>query len=621
MQSPEKGLIMQARRYRHWLAAAALAIAPVLGAQVARGQYAASSGGGHALDANNQVGSGGFNGNSNNSSLITGNDIVYNHVTGGRGLTGSLREIDPLAFRGILPGTGIDDFVSGSNGAPTAYSPSFSLNQPRPFYGDSRGVAPPVGTVLLGSSGAAIGTSLTPTNPYSAAAVASSDDLAGVRTGTTNVLGIPGGSTNSLLALPGAQGSSYANMQSVLAASPLYGVKYSSEINAAAVNDSINNPTPGGVAPSSIDANTLNTIRQQLQTSPSNSSQPNQNLNGENPNATNGPKGTNGNTNSNNGNVSNPYNPSSGNPLLNTSPSDKINGSVNGAALEMPLNSAVGSGPLNDAAGTTPFGTYRESPNGIQLVSPSAYSKQYGDMQKQLALYNPLRPGATGKKPTATPTTRPSNPFLPPTPGAKPGAAPNGPNGEPLAVPGGTSAEPVKVSSIADTVTSPKAKGLHDLLAKAEDALKHDQFKAAIDEFNAAMFVAPNNQMIALGRANADLAAGYYATAEQTIRRAASTDAAVLMAQLDLNSMLSSQRLDYIKKDLKDLADKNPRESRPWFLLAYIAYNTGDEQTAANDLAEAKKRSGVLDVTIPLMQRYWQLPAADTVGQKQELNK
>jgi predicted Zn-dependent protease len=151
--------------------------------------------------------------------------------------------------------------------------------------------------------------------------------------------------------------------------------------------------------------------------------------------------------------------------------------------------------------------------------------------------------------------------------------------------------------------------------------LKHDQFKAAIDEFNAAMFVAPNNQMIALGRANADLAAGYYATAEQTIRRAASTDAAVLMAQLDLNSMLSSQRLDYIKKDLKDLADKNPRESRPWFLLAYIAYNTGDEQTAANDLAEAKKRSGVLDVTIPLMQRYWQLPAADTVGQKQELNK
>ena len=94
------------------------------------------------------------------------------------------------------------------------------------------------------------------------------------------------------------------------------------------------------------------------------------------------------------------------------------------------------------------------------------------------------------------------------------------------------------------------------------------------------------------------------------------------MAELDLNSMLSSGRRRFVKKDLKDIADKNPKESRPWLLLAYIAYNTGDEQTAANDLAEAKKRSGALDVTIPLMQRYWQLPASsDTTQQKQELNK
>jgi predicted Zn-dependent protease len=180
----------------------------------------------------------------------------------------------------------------------------------------------------------------------------------------------------------------------------------------------------------------------------------------------------------------------------------------------------------------------------------------------------------------------------------------------------------VKINSIAATVTSPKAKGLHDILAKADAALKNDEFKSAIEQFNAASFVAPNNQMIALGRANANLAAGYYATAEQDIRRAVSADAAVLMAQMDLGSMISGHRLDFVKKDLKDLADKNPKESRPWFLLAYINYNTGDGQAAANDLEEAKQRSGTLDITIQLMQQYWQLPAADnSVQQKPELNK
>jgi len=621
---------MQARRYRRWLTAAALAITPVLASRVGYAQYAANNGGGHALDANNGVGSGGYNGSVNNGSQVTGNDIVYGNVTGGRGLTGSLREIDPLAFRGTLPGQGVDDFVAGSNGAPTPYSPAFSLSQPRAFYGESRGVAPPIGTVLLGSSGAAIGTSLTPANPYSPSATSSQNELAGIRAGSTNIIGVPGGSTNSLLSLPGAEDSSYANMQSVLAGSPLTGLKYTTGADAAAINDSLNNPTPGGLAPSSIDANTLNTFRAQLQNSTSNSSELNANLNDQNPNGTTGTNGNATGTNNNlngNGSKINPY--GGGNPLLNTSPSDQINGKVQGTSpLEMPVNSPLGSSAaLDDSVGQTPLGTYRPSPNGIQLVTPSAYSAQYGAIQQQLARYNAQAPAAAGRNAATANKTSPGTPSAPggqlpgapgATPGATPGAAPNAPG---ALVPGGAAGQPVKVGSIAGTVTSPKAKGLHDLLVKAEDALKRDQFKSAIDQFNMALFVAPNNQMIALGRANANLAAGYYAAAEQQIRHAVASDAAVLMAQLDLGSMVSTHRLDFVKNDLKELADKNPKETRPWLLLAYIAYNTGDAQTAANDLAEATKRSGALDPTINLMQRYWQLPTSDTPQQKQDLNK
>lgn len=81
---------MQARTSRRWLTAAALAIAPVLASNSVYGQYAAGRADGHALDANNGVGSGGYNTPGRNGSLVTGNDIVYGNVTGGRGLTGNL---------------------------------------------------------------------------------------------------------------------------------------------------------------------------------------------------------------------------------------------------------------------------------------------------------------------------------------------------------------------------------------------------------------------------------------------------------------------------------------------------------------------------------------------------
>src|SRR5580658_5655730 len=116
---------MRNGRHGRWLAAAAMAIVPVLAPHAARAQFA--TGNGHALDANSQVGSGGINGAVNSGSLVTGNDIVWGNVTGGRGFQGRLNETDPLAFRGALPEGTVDQFIAGSSGVPSAYSPQFSL--------------------------------------------------------------------------------------------------------------------------------------------------------------------------------------------------------------------------------------------------------------------------------------------------------------------------------------------------------------------------------------------------------------------------------------------------------------------------------------------------------------
>ena len=48
----------------------------------------------------------------------------------------------------------------------------------------------------------------------------------------------------------------------------------------------------------------------------------------------------------------------------------------------------------------------------------------------------------------------------------------------------------------------------------------------------------------------------------------------------DLRSMIGDERLQFLVKDLKDIASKNPAQARPLFLLAYIDYNTGNERLA-----------------------------------------
>jgi len=617
---------MQIRSYRRWLAVAALAIAPVLAPRMASAQYQAQGGGnaGHALDANSQVGSGGINGSVSNSPQVTGNNIIFGNVTGGRQFRGNVDTFGSGAFQGgPLAGSQTDAFVRDSSGAPSAYSPTFSSYTPRQFYGQSRGVNPPPGTILLGPSGAAIGTSLTPANPY--ASVASPDQLAGIRVGSTNVIGYSGQNTG-FLAVPGASpNSSFTDVQQTLSGSMLYGSSTSgggAQFNAQSLDDALKSPMPGTLAPSSVDPNALYQARQELSasspTTPG-SSQPD--VNSQN---------TSG---SGNSAPVNPYNTSGPNPLLAQSVPgrDRVNGSVNNSPLEMPVGSPLGSGSFDDRVQATPLGTFSESPNAIQLVSPKAYSSTYGQMTNELQRYNVQNPNnsstriKTGK---IAPTTQPGDLQLPgrapgttpgSTPGTTPGLPPALPGPVPSVTPSGEKSAGVKISSIAGTVTSPRAKGLHDLLAKADDSLKNDHFKDAIGVYEGAARVAPNNQMITLGLANADLAGGYYAAAETNIGKAFAADANVLMARQDLTSMISAQRLDFVKGDLKDLADKNPKLSRPWFLLAYIAYNTGHEQAAADDLQEAQKRAGLADTAIILMQKYWQLPSAS--DEKTNLNK
>jgi tetratricopeptide (TPR) repeat protein len=208
--------------------------------------------------------------------------------------------------------------------------------------------------------------------------------------------------------------------------------------------------------------------------------------------------------------------------------------------------------------------------------------------------------GGVRPAPTPAPPLAPGE-TVAPTPPAQPGSNPGATTAPPAPV------EPVPIKSLA---TGVQAKGLHDLLASAEDLMRQEKYTAALDKYNAAQEVAPNNPLITLGRANAELAASYYRRAETDLRDALAAAPHLVQAQFDLKNLAGADRLQIVVKDLKELAANNPDQARPLLLLAYIAYNTGNQDQAATYLDQAEKRTQGDDSLLKAWRQNWNLPKA-----------
>ena len=153
-----------------------------------------------------------------------------------------------------------------------------------------------------------------------------------------------------------------------------------------------------------------------------------------------------------------------------------------------------------------------------------------------------------------------------------------------------------------------KGKGLTDFMQAGEAAMKEGKFTLAFENYDKAEQVAPNNPLIRLGRANAELGASYYSRAESHLHDVFTSHPELLVAQYDLTSMLGEQRLKTLIRDLKELSKKDTNEPRPLFLLSYIAYNTGHEQEAQGYLDLADKRAGGANPFYKLLRENWSLP-------------
>ena len=614
----------------NWRLAAAVAAVPLLAAlptRTARAQFPVQSNG-HARDANNQVGSGGFNNSTRTGASVTNNNIIYNNVTGNGGFRGGLQETDPLSFRGINPGFGVDRFTAISNPAAVRGTPSANTAFPtvQPFYGTSQAVAPQGFVSTLNNTGY-VPAGTAQASSYNPGELSNGTTGGSFRTGAGNFNGTnltgdlnPTYGLNGPYAPFGTQSiligpNDASNQATLLAVSPGFGIQQLPLDNSANNSFNARMTTQSGLGAQRfqpLDPVAIQQIRLELETGQS-----------QNPSRTDTPDQASPNQ------LSRPLAP----PL-----ESPANGPLRNTTLD---NGQLTAEPLSSSLGAPPAGTRT-------LVAPGLQTPLYDELNRRLAssgeksgvrslpangmgtMTTPATPAPGRATPDASGVSGvpavPGSPTVPggsrvPSPARTPGSiggagtsAPavggTGPsrsaeNTGTAVLSGGTKTEPVHVNSLA---TGVKLKAMSGLLQSAEDLMKQGKYTTAVEQYKLAQDLAPNNPLIPVGQAIAELGTGSFRTAEQRIRWAFNGDPALLHAQYDLNAFLGDKRLATVTGDLKDLAAKEPTSEMPAFLLAFISYNSGHEADAVNYLQDVEKREGRADPIVKRMRDHWNLP-------------
>lgn len=599
---------------------------------------------GRLTERNNRIGSGGSNEaagsiyNPQGSQIITtpqgvyGNQLITGNVTGGRAFQGTVNYTNPTAFRGTTAGELSDNFIRNSSGAPIGGVYQNNAQRVQAFYGPSQAAPPPPGYRIENPS---IGVTSSTISPMTRQA---GDMRMGAVTLTPSTL-LP---TPGQLLMPGpVDPTSRAN--TFISASPLYGVKQLKPGQNAADQNLLDNSMgleSGRLNGVRMDPALLQKMRDELRDSSQDNRLNSTPLDGQ-------------------GNE-----PAGGLRSQGSSPLS--------SGFETPRNGPLSSSGALDSgafASDRPLGgtglSTGASLQSKRLTAPRIQSTQYAELEtrlqqnrlvretnetmqrnnQQLAAKraaekegvadatNPAarragagaradRPGsmvlqnALPTLPDAPKPTLENNPPVAPLPGGNLSQVPKPEITAPDIAPAPLNRPaPLKITSLADGV---QAKALGDMLREAETQVKGGKYASALEQYDMAEQVAPNNPLILMGRANVELARTYYTRAEMSLRQAFTQDQALLMAQFDLRALLGEERLETIVRDLQQIANREQKESIHVFLLAYIAYNTNNERRAAAYLDLAEKRSGNRDQLYSLIRKHWALPADSTA---EDLNK
>jgi hypothetical protein len=433
-----------------------------------------------ANDANNRVGSGGWNESRNTSRSGVGdaNYIVTGNVTGAKGFRGPLGYTAPNAFRGNMPSSSFDSFISSSSGITTGGTPSFNaLNtQVRTFHGTNT-VAPTPG-FTRDSTGLRLPTATPSFNPADTRV-----DFGGLDRAII---------ARSVLARPVMAQSLNAQRVGTLSDSA-----YARELSRA------DRSTPRSLSEFTAMGRRPETFMPKLASA-------------------------------------------AGTPEAGT-------GNQNPTAMA-----------------TAPTGLPTQGLPGMTVPTVPSLAPSIPQLGGVPAATITTAPKA-GTPTTTTPTVEAPREMAPTTLGS---------------VPEATEVRPPSVSSLMPEGSTRLT------MEEAESLMRAGRFASAIDRFDAAQAVTPDDPRLFLGRTMAELGAGYYRRAYESLVRAGSDERSLHGERVDLVGTLTAARLEFVIRELRQLAVDEPKDPMPLVLLAWIDGNIGNSTRAGEYARRAVERSG-----------------------------
>ncbi|MGC4030802.1 MAG: hypothetical protein QM754_03510 [Tepidisphaeraceae bacterium] len=509
-----------------------------------------------ATDANNRVGANGRNQTGGRDMpWEIQNRIVYGNVTGGKAFRGNLSSTDAQAFRGQTASQNMDRFVRSSSGVTTGGVATYNANETKAYYGDSRGVNAPAGTVTVGNTGSYSPPTPTQWRNVDVRTAAVSADPTVVTPFNSNTI-VSGGAVDNQYA-PAAR---------------------------VAVPPSLDNLS---------DYTNLNTLN------PADGTTQVRRLPGDADESK-----TPGQTPDNGANSNMPADPGSQQTPATGSPTTPTGQTPTDNAVTTPqVNTAVTDANAPEAGTVTKFSARADTPVDRSVGKagvPDADSAQ------------PTRPGQAAEQATreynAEVRRRQADAAKPDA--NKPDAGNNNNAGNNGGAPGGQPQPGMAPGRLAPADAA--TKGLGDLLTKAEGQMKDGKFATAIDTYAAAEAVAPKSATVKLGRANAELGGAFYRRAETSLRQAYALDKNLLGSQHDLRGFLGDEKLAAVQKDLAEIVQNKQTDTGAAVLLAYVYYNTGNEARAAALLDVADKRAAGRDTLVKAMKATWKTGGTET---------
>lgn len=604
----------------------AAAIVP-LAASISSAQYRVDNG--SARDANNRLGSGGYNdgrndGMSNDKRLngLAGNYLITGNVGGGRSFRGPVGYTDASAFRGQLGSADFDPFVRdsvGISGLRGAYGVTPG-NTPTPFFGGRTVTAPPG---FVRSNALDNGSYVQRTTPPVLANDGRVDYGGASRGQVTQSLIDANRRYGNGSAAPTTDGQfgtdptgGYVGSNSPMQLSEfttlakqrrdLFGADQNTAMDNRIQTDTIKTPsnpfdtTRQPTVATDPNATPVNDVRSisampiDARPTPDANAQPGDT--GEGLSSRTG-KGSVLDNNAQYKMLRDRLEQARGISQKPTDPNQAIGGPINAQAVGGGVGVATGQGRI-----TTPTaGTDTDKKD--DTATPAANSNDKTDAAQPAKPGDaPVKPGDQSAAPRATglpaDTTTHDLPPKDTTGLPRPDGA--------LGAPNKAAPTPVQIQSLAVGVKDAK---LVKVLTQAEEQMRAGKFGSAIDTYEHAEEIAADDPLVFMGRSIAELGGGYFRNSEVHLRQAFDADQSLLYAKFDLRAMLGDDRLNQLATKLGDVANQNPNDPGPMMLLAFIYYNGGMEDRAARALDMAQVRANGKDKEVEQLRKTWSLDA------------